>query len=142
MFIRYAIVIASVLAIVGCTSIQVQPIDSSLNLKHICIRENPKVIISDFMTVLRDGFERHRITTEVFSGTAPDRCEFILSYTALQSWDMGAYLSEAELRLESKGRKVASAEYHLVGKGGFSLMKWQGTKTKMDPVIDELLKAY
>jgi len=29
-----------------------------------------------------------------------------------------------------------------VGKGGYSLMKWQDTKTKMDPVVDELLKAY
>jgi len=29
----------------------------------------------------------------------------------------------------------------LKGAGGFSLMKWQGTKTKMDPVIDELLSG-
>lgn len=96
----------------------------------------------DFVTVLRDGFDRHGISTEVFSGSAPERCEYILTYTALRSWDFSPYLSYAELRLESKGRKIASAEYRLRGKGGFSLMKWQGTKAKMDPVIDELLKAY
>ncbi len=135
--------ILSLLAIGGCTSIRVQPIDRTANLKHVCIKENPKVIVSDFLTVLRDGFDRHGISTEVYTDKAPERCEFILSYTALRSWDLAPYLSHAELRLENKeGRKIASAEYHLKGKGGFSLMKWQGTKTKMDPVIDELLKAY
>jgi hypothetical protein len=29
--------------------------------------------------------------------------------------------------------------YHLKGGGGLSVMKWQGTASKMDPVIDELL---
>ncbi|WP_137937613.1 Sbal_3080 family lipoprotein [Chitinivorax sp. B] len=130
------------IVLVGCTSIQVQPIDRSINLKHVCIEENPKVIVADFVTVIRDGFDRHGISTEVFSGSTPDRCEYVLTYTALQSWDFSTYLSYAELRLESKGRKIASAEYRLRGKGGLSMMKWQGTKTKMDPVIDELLKAY
>ena len=37
------------------------------------------------------------------------------------------------------GRQVAYAEYHLKGKGGYSMMKWQGVKTKMDPVMDQLL---
>jgi hypothetical protein len=145
MYVRNTFVIAIVLAVVGCTAIQVQPIDRSVNLKHVCIQENPKVIVAEFVTVLRDGFDRHGISTEVFSGSAPDRCEYILTYTALQSWDFSTYLSHAELRLEHKGRKVAYAEYHLRGigtNGGLSLMKWQGTKTKMDPVMDELLKAY
>jgi len=142
MYFRNTFITAIVLALVGCTSIQVQPIDRSVNLKHVCIQDNPKVVVADFVTVLRDGFDRHGISTEVFSGSTPERCEYILTYTALQSWDVSTYLSYAELRLESKGRKIASAEYRLRGKGGLSLMKWQGTKEKMDPVIDELLKAY
>lgn len=52
---------------------------------------------------------------------------------------MKPYLSHAELQLHRAGQQVASAEYHLRGKGGFSLTKWAGTKSKMDPVIDELL---
>jgi hypothetical protein len=139
---RNTSIIVFALALVGCTSIQVQPIDRSVGLQHVCIQENPRVIVVDFLTVLRDGFDRHGISTEVFSGTASDRCEYVLTYTALQSWDWVSYLSYAELWLEHKGRKVGSAKYHLIGRGSLSLMKWQGTKTKMDPVIDELLKAY
>jgi len=34
---------------------------------------------------------------------------------------------------------VGYGEFHLRGKGGYSMYKWQGTKAKMDPVIDQLL---
>jgi hypothetical protein len=119
----------------------VRPVDTSVKASHICIKENPRVWVSDFVRVLRDGFGRHGISTEVFSGTPPARCEYVLSYTALQLWDFAPYLSHAELRIEKGGRQVAYAEYHLRGKGGLSLMKWQGTRAKMDPLIDELLKS-
>jgi hypothetical protein len=52
---------------------------------------------------------------------------------------MKPYLSHAELRLLRAGTEIASAEYHLRAKGGFSVTKWAGTRSKMDPVIDELL---
>jgi len=139
---RRLLLFACVLMGSGRTSVRVQPVDPAAQLRHVCIEETPKVIVSDFLSILRDGFARHGISTEVYSGEAPGRCEFVLTYTALQSWDFAPYLSYAELGLQSKGRQVAYAEYHLVGKGGFSLMKWQAPRKKMDPVIDELLKAY
>jgi hypothetical protein len=123
----------------SCTSVTVRPVDSGLSITDVCIEENPKVIVHDFLSVVRDGFDRHGIVTKIVTRPAPIECEYILSYTALQNWDMDTYLHHAELRLERNGRIVGSAEYHLTGKGGLSLMKWQSTKTKMDPVIDELL---
>jgi hypothetical protein len=138
-----ASIIALTLSVAGCTSIRVTPVDPSIRLAHVCIQQNLRVIVADFLPVVRDGFQRHGISTEVFSSAMPpDHCEYVLTYTALQSWDFVTYLSHAELRLENKGQKIAEAEYHLKGKGGFSFMKWEDTKTKMDPVIDELLKAY
>lgn len=128
------------LALVACTSVSVRPPDPGLVIKHVCIQEIPKVIVTDFVPIIRDGFDRHGISTELYSGPKLSHCEYVLTYTALRSWDFVPYLSHAELRIEKDGRQVAYAEYHLVGKGGFSLMKWQSTKAKMDPVIDELLK--
>jgi hypothetical protein len=125
----------------ACTSVTVRRPDSNLVIKHVCIQENPKVWVSDFLPVLKNGFSRHGIATTSYSGTTkPAGCEYVLSYTALQSWDFTPYLSHAELWLEKDGRQIAYAEYHLIGKGGLSLMKWEGTKAKMDPVIDELLQ--
>ena len=60
------------LSLIGCTSIQVKPIDPDINLQHVCIKENPKVIVADFVSVLRDGFDRHGVSTEVFAGPTPD----------------------------------------------------------------------
>ena len=136
-----AIVIAVSFSVVlaGCTSVTVRPVDKAAGLKHVCIQENPKVAVADFLTVLRDGFDRNGISTEVVSSPAPRQCEYLLTYTALRSWDFSPFLSHAELRIERGGRQVAYAEYHLIGKGGLSLTKWAGTKSKMDPVIDELL---
>ena len=133
------LVLALAALVAGCTSIQVQPIQSGLNLQKICIEENPKVIVGDFLSVVRNRIEYHGIDTEVYENEIPEGCEYTMTYTALKNWDLGTYMHHAELRLEHNGRKVGYAEYHLNGKGGLSLMKWQGTKTKMDPVVDELL---
>ena len=58
------------------------------------------------------------------------------------SWDFVTFLSHAELKLEKNGKTIGSAIYHLRGKGGLSMMKWQGVETKMTPVLNELLQFY
>jgi hypothetical protein len=123
----------------GCTSIQVQPINSSLSPNKICIEENPKVVVGDFLDVVKNRIEYHGINTEIYEKEIPEDCEYTMIYTALKTWDMSTYMHHAELRLEKNGNKVGYAEYHLKGKGGLSFNKWKGTKAKMDPVVDELL---
>jgi len=125
----------------GCTSIIVRPIDARPEMSHVCIQENPKVLVSDFLPVLRDGLSRHGITSEVFLNPAPTHCDFILTYTALRTWDFAPLLAHAEIRIERHGLQVGYGEFHLRGGGGYSVYKWQGTKTKMDPVIDQLFAA-
>jgi hypothetical protein len=135
---KFLSVILLAAALSACTSVQVSPIDPALTLSHVCILKNPEVQVADFLQVVEDGFARNGVTTEVFSGKKPEHCEFVLNYTALRSWDISPYLSHAELRITQNYRRVAAASYHLDGKGGLSLMKWEGTKAKMDPVIDQL----
>ena len=65
----------------------INQLDATYNIKHVCIEENPKVIVSQFLGVIEDGFQNHSITTEVYVGERPSHCEFNLTYTALQSWD-------------------------------------------------------
>jgi hypothetical protein len=125
----------------GCTSISVQPLDISPRPTHVCIESNPKVLVTDFVPVVQDGLTRHGMSSQVFRGVPPANCDLVLSYTARRSWDFAPYLAQAELWLRQDGKQVGYAEYHLVGGGGLSLMKWQGTKTKMDPVIDQLLSG-
>ena len=134
------LVLAAVAVLVnGCTSVQVTALDPALNVELICIENNPAVMIADFLGVLEDGIARNGKKTRVFHGTKPQYCEYVLRYTALQSWDITTYLSHAELRIYKDDTQVASAVYRLKGKGGLDMSKWQSTKIKMDPVIDGLL---
>jgi hypothetical protein len=132
----------SLLLLLGCTSITVEPVPASEGLRNVCIERNPEVIIDDFLDVLRVGFLRHGIESEVVEQPAPERCEFVLRYTALRSWDIATFLSHAELYLERSGRPIAHAIYHLRAKGGYALTKYQSTRKKMNRVIDELLAQY
>jgi hypothetical protein len=126
----------------ACTAVQVTPINKDLALKNVCIQKNNKVTVHDFLPVVRDGFERHGISNTVFQEQKPNNCDAVLTYTALRSWDVSTYLSHAELELYKNDIKIASATYHLNGKGGLDLTKWKSVKSKMDPVIDELLREY
>lgn len=122
----------------GCTAVQVTPLQSVA--EDVCIEENSKVLVEDFVPVLQAGFARHGINTQVHRNITRGQCSHIVTYTARRSWDGIPYLSSAEIKvLDPQRRTLASANYHLRGKGGLSLMKWQGTKTKIDPVIDQLL---
>jgi hypothetical protein len=149
----------------GCTSVTVKPLDASYNVKNICIRENPKVTVQEFVPVIVDGLRRHNIESKFIATTldkaqlqdedigkpdryymeltpVPDTCDFNLTYTARRSWDFVTYLSTADISISDKKSVIANANYHLIGKGGLSLFKWQSVKTKIDPVMDELLIFY
>lgn len=127
----------------ACTSVKVTPLDSSLEVSHIGIKRNPKVIIEEFLPLMQKKFEEHGITTEVFDETAPQNCSVIATYTALQSWDFSTYLSHAEISLMNRDfKEIAAAKYHLNGGGGLSMLKWQSVETKMSPVFDQLLEQY
>ncbi len=139
---KYLIAALPVLALAACTNVQVKPVDTSTAMKHVCIHTNPAVIVSDFVPVMQDGFQRHGITADVYDRDLPESCRYVVDYTALRSWDFKPYLSHAEMRITEHGRLIASATYHLNGKGGFDMGKWRGTKAKMDPVMDELLAGF
>jgi hypothetical protein len=109
-------------------------------MQLVCIEENPKVLVSDLLVVLENGFQRHNIQTIIYRDKAPDRCVFTLWYTAFRGWDIAPFLKNAELRLRRDNETIASASYNHAG--GFALNKWDSTALKLDPVIDELLTGF
>jgi len=119
----------------ACTNVQVKEIDSSLQISHVCIQNNPKVLVAEFLPVVRNGFERHGITTEVYNKDKPHHCEYYLTYTALKDLNFAKHLHHAELQVYRGVNRIAYAEYRLTG-------KWGSVESKMDPVIDQLLANY
>ena len=129
------------LAILACTTVNVRKVDATKHpLQLVCIEENPKVLVSDLILVLENGFQRHNINTTVYRDKAPERCEYTLWYTAFRAWDLAPFLRNAELRLRRGDETIASATYN--HSGGLALNKWASTESKLDPVIDELLSGF
>jgi hypothetical protein len=125
----------------ACTTVNVRRVDAGAHpMKLVCIEENPKVLVSDLISVLESGFERHSIKTVVYRDKAPDRCEYTLWYTAFRGWDLAPFLRHVELRLRRGDETIASATYN--HSGGLALNKWASTETKLNPVIDELLAGF
>lgn len=125
--------------VTGCTSVNVRPVASGEQITDVVIRRNPKVAVDDFLDVLIDGFRRHGITSKVISEDVELKDIYVVNYVAYRNWDMAPYLTDATISIDRNGRRVAEAQYHLKLKGGLALTKWQGTKTKIDPVMDQLL---
>ena len=139
---KLACAISATALVTACTNVTVREVDSSLQVSHVCIKDNPAVIVAEFIPVVRQGFQRHGITTEVYEEQKPRHCEYHLTYTALKTWDVGMYMHHAELQLYRGVEPIGYAEYHLDGKGGLDLSKWASVDSKMDPVIDELLAGF
>lgn len=104
-----------------------------------CIHTDPAAIVDDFVMLLRDGFQRHGIATEVHDHDLPASCKYVVDYTTLCSWYFKRYVSHAEILISVEGRLVASATYHHNGKGGLETGKWRGARGEMELAIDELL---
>jgi hypothetical protein len=125
---------------VGCTSVTVQPLTPGV--KEVLVRENPKVSMGGFLPYVRKSFESRVIASRVIKETDAAGDAHVVTYTALRSWDLTTYLSSAEFWVHHRSDLVGHAEYHLRGKGGFALTKFQHVETKLDPVFDELLANY
>ena len=133
-------VVAGGLAVSACTSVQVNAVaEQQVNaIQQICIVNNPKVLVTDFVPVVQQRLQHHGIMSRVVEGSEVAACAYQLHYSAKRSWDFTPYMSWAELKLYQNEVLIANAEYKLVGKGGLSLTKWQSVETNMTPVIDQL----
>ena len=127
--------------ITGCTTVNVKLPQSSYHITHVCIRENPQVPVEEFLDVMRAGFTRHGITSEMVGPEDFIPGEYIVSYTASRNWDFDWYMTHAEIYIQKDERIIASATYHLKLNGGWTFSKYESVETKLDPVMDELLEG-
>jgi hypothetical protein len=126
------------LALTGCTVVKVRPIDGNHRVENICIINNPRVTVPDFVPVMQEGFGNHGISSQLVTNRGGN-CEYTATYNARRSWDIGTYLSVAQIWVQRNGQQIANADYHLKNKGGLALNKWASVRSKMLPVIEQLL---
>jgi hypothetical protein len=136
------VAVLAVLLVTGCSTVKVKPLDIARhnNITKVCIVENHAVNVPDIVDIIENGFNRHNIKTEAYSGTLPETCLYNLTYSADRYWDVVFFMKHAELRLKAGNLIIASATYH--NGGWFDLGKYASTESKLNPIIDELLEQY
>jgi len=140
---RSVLVLLSLALLSGCTAIKIEPVDTNFSINHVCIKNCEQACFDgQMLSVIQEGFERHGFSTQVYNDILPPDCEYHLTYYCERSWDLSTYMHHAELRLYHTQDQIGYAEYHLKGEGGLAPNKWDPTKKKMDPVIDQLLGNY
>lgn len=135
-----AAVVALGVCLSGCATVSVKPVDISENqISEVCIKLNPKVIVPEFTDILEEGFLRHGIKTKIYA-EIPPQCNYSLTYVAFQKWDFVLYLSSARLDLYKGDRLIGYANRD--GGNGLAFSKFDSTRTKINPMIDQLLAGY
>lgn len=127
------------LALAGCTNVKVEPVASQYNISQLCIEENPKVVVGDFVDGLQTLLRKHSIESQLYAAPVPASCEYRLTYTAIRSWDFLPYLSDATVQLFKGNQQIGSGQYHLTGEGAFNPFKRATIEEKMAPVVNQLL---
>ncbi|MCV4288438.1 Sbal_3080 family lipoprotein [Pseudomonas capsici] len=136
---RRTITAGLLLVLAACTNIKVEPVASQYKISQLCIEENPKVVMSDFVDGLQTLLRKHGIESQLYTAPVPPSCEYRLTYTAIRSWDIAPYLSDASVRLFKGSQQIGFGQYNLTGKGGLDPSKIAPVEEKMAPVIDQLL---
>jgi len=132
------------LAVVGCNSYDVRPMKYDPMLKTVTVVQNPRVRVTDFLNVMEDEFCARGIGVKVENeGYVAKNGEYVVTYDAHRSWDISPYLSEASVRVKKDNHVVGSGHYRHTGGGmSLSLWKWEGTRKKMAPLYEKLLREW
>lgn len=134
-----AVTASLLLALTGCTNVNVEPVAPQYKISQLCTEENPKVVVGDFVDGLQTLLRKHNIESRLYAAPIPSSCEYRLTYTAIRSWDFSPYLSDASVRLFKGDQQIGFGQYHLTGEGGFDPSKVAPVEEKMGPVINQLL---
>ena len=117
----------------------IEMIDKKYDVKHICIQNNPKVIVDGYLPLLVKAFNEHGISTEVYKNKIPAHCRVMSTYTARYSWDMAQYLGSAEVAVFKDDSRIGYGTYDV---SSFNFSKYASVQTKMMPIFNQMLVSY
>jgi hypothetical protein len=98
---------------------RVQPVTAENRIEHICIQENPKVQVGDFVTVMQEGFQSHGITSQLVHEQVPAGCITHPHTPRRRTWDMAMYMTDAQIEILRTGADCF-CELSFEGQGGFA----------------------
>ncbi|MGH8691051.1 MAG: Sbal_3080 family lipoprotein [Burkholderiales bacterium] len=134
---RYLLPLAATLTISGCAIHQkISPV-SELQVKQICVIENPAVregFLSTYRLTLAEKGYDVRVISKLASSSD---CPITSTYTANWRWDLALYLAYAEIKVYDGGKLAGEAVYDALS-GGANLNKFIRGEEKIKELVNEL----
>jgi hypothetical protein len=134
----FAVILCILLGACASPRIRIEPVPATERISRLCIKENDKVFMDDFLPEIRRQIEERAIKTELL--TPDSRCDYIMSYDAQWSWDwfwtLSVYLSMAEFSVIKDDHQIGMASY-TANLGPSAIGR---TKNKIRPLLIELFR--
>ena len=134
------LVLTALLLLEACASpvTKVEPVPATETISQLCIQENKKVFMDDFLPEVRRQIEERNIKTEIQNPES--QCKYIMTYDAQWSWDwfwtFSVYLSMAEFSVIKDNHQIGMASY-TANLGPSAIGQ---TKNKIRPLLIELFR--
>ena len=134
------VLLASLAAVTltGCvTSYEGRSIEEPVSIGEVCVIRNDAVRPGYVLPSIQRAFAKRNIATKVCTESTANGCQFILRYTARQSWDFTPYLKSARLDLYQGARLIANSELYVYP---YNLSKWSGEEERIEKLVDDLFE--
>lgn len=128
------------LLVTGCTiTQQVKPV-SELGTREVCLVQDPAVR-AGFLRTYRDTLQGLGYAVKLLPpGSNLDACPVVSTYLGRWSWDLGLYMSYAEIKVYKNGTLTGSALYDST-KGGGNMNKFIKGDEKIRELVSQLFSA-
>jgi hypothetical protein len=129
--------IAAALAAASCSITHELRTVTATDISRVCIRKNPAVLMSGFVTELRTQLEAKGMRVEIHDDPLPLDCRHWLEYSANWRWDWTMYPVFIDLRMHDGNTVIGQATYD-ARDGGARPDKWIRTTGKLKGLVDGL----
>lgn len=129
----------------ACMPIKGRPINTTNleQVKHICIRPNPKSDFPDWSRQLRLALQKEGVSSQVIDprGAAPENCRYDLIYKAFNTGKSADTLESASLVIrDNKRQRVGLIKYKLRGEAQQQFVKQPNLQAQTDMLIKRMFK--
>ena len=130
-----ALAVPAVLA--GCAIHQrVEPV-AKIELKQICVVENPRVRAT-FLAAYQRALEGMGFVVQVLpENAALSACPLVSNYLARWQWDLALYMAYAEFKVFHDGNQVGGAFYNAQSSGA-NPSKFINAEQKVKELVDQM----
>ena len=112
-------------------------------VKHICIRPNPKSDFPDWSRQLRLALQKEGVSSQVIDprGAAPENCRYDLIYKAFNTGKSADTLESASLVIrDNKRQREGLIKYKLRGEAQQQFVKQPNLQAQTDMLIKRMFK--